>query len=53
METLEVKNNLTQLELENRRLQINYAKLRKLNMERLEEVRVSEDMTLMSKEDEI
>ena len=48
METLEVKNNITQLELENRRLQINYAKLRKMNLERLEEIKRSEDMAFVS-----
>lgn len=52
METLEVKNNITQLELENRRLQINYAKLRKMNLERLEEIKRSEDMMIMSQDEE-
>ena len=52
METLEIKNHLSQLELENRRLQINYAKLRKINLEKLDIIKRSEDYAMIGNEDD-
>lgn len=52
METLEIKNQISQLELENRRLQINYAKLRKMNLEKLDIIKRNEDYAMIPSDDE-
>lgn len=52
METLEIKNQISQLEIENRRLQINYAKLRKMNLEKLDIIKRNEEYAMIPSEDE-
>ena len=42
-----MKNHLSQLEMENRRLQINYTKLRKINLEKLDMMKRSENFVMM------